>query len=118
MKKQKDSLIPAGMMNDKIIITRDGHVGTLFRTLSDLTSITIELSGDIDRLETFIIAIEKIIDGKHTPYDEVNQLREIIDDAKKQSTSIKSRHSKLLSFLSDMKEKLQLQVVSEGDSNG
>jgi hypothetical protein len=91
----------------------------LIRTVNDLTNITSELSGDIEKLDTYITAIEQIIDGKYTPYDEVNQLHEVVNEAKRQSEIIRTRYVKLVSFLAETKNKFGLaDTVTEGDSNG
>ena len=56
------------MMTD--IQPENSETSAIIRTITDLSALTSELSSDIEKLDTYISAIERIIEGKYTPFDE------------------------------------------------
>jgi hypothetical protein len=78
-------------------------VSNSFSNLSDILS---DITLDIEKINTYIAAIDIIVRDKHTPFDEVNDIKDILGKAQRQSEKLERQYTDLLVFLSTTQNNL------------
>jgi len=89
-------------------IQEDSKREVISTSVLNLNNIVSDIELDIEKLDVYISAIRKLTDNKHTPFDEVNEIKDILESVEQQSKKLKHRHSDLLRLLENTKKELLL----------